>query len=99
MSLTGWHFIQTGGLALRKWVFEAGCSTFVQAFVMKISGLTLFGTYSLTKKSPGLVPTVHPLLWATGFLGGDELNQGEFLGMWDQEKLCFLDRTQILSSF
>lgn len=65
---------------------------------MKISGLTFLGTYSLTKKSPGLVVIVHPLLWATGFLGGDKLNREEFLGFWDQEQLCFLDRTLILSA-
>lgn len=48
---------------------------------MKTSGLTFLGTYSLTKKSPGLAPTVHPLLWATGFLGGDELNQEGVSGL------------------
>ena len=67
-----------------------GHSLVTLAFVMKISGLTFLGTYSLTKMSPGLGPTVHPLwgqaqvilslLWTTGFLGGDELNQEEVLG-------------------
>lgn len=64
------------GVLYRPWAlpegsgfFEGGYSTFVQAFVTKISGLTFLDTYTLTKKSPGLVPTVHPTAMGNRILG------------------------------
>lgn len=66
------------------------CSTFIPAFVMKISGLTFLGTYSLTKLLPWAwshcLPFVMRLVWITGFLGGDELFQGEVVDSGTRNK-------------